>query len=414
MKTHFRKCNPLLSANPVSVRNARFYRAIILLVSLSCGGKALAQSINSAAASASPESASGTNVTKLEPVTVVGKLDVARNQIVPDLGATTYTLSKDQIEALPQGENASFNQVLLRTPGMAQDSAANGDLHLRGEHANIQYRINDVVLPEGISGFGQELDTHFVESLRLITGSLPAQYGFRTSGIVDLQTKTGAFENGGQASIYGGSYDTIKPSAEIGGSEGKLNYFADGSYTHNALGIENPTSSATAIHDVTDQFRSFAYLSYILDDTSRITAMGSLSYSDFQVPNTPGLPPGTSPNGNPWLPGTFDSTQLNENQNEQNYYGVVAYQKSVGDLNLQVAAYGRSSSVHFTPDPVGDLYFNGVASDVNRTLYSGGLQGDASYNLGDKHTIRGGLMLLDESVSSKSTTGVFPVDANGD
>ena len=66
---------------------------------------------------------------------------------------------------------------------------------------------------------------------------------------------------------------------------------------------------------------------------------------------------------------------------------------------MQVAGYGRSSSVHFTPDPVGDLFFNGVSSDVARTLYSGGLQADASYNLGEKHTIRGGLMLLDESVS---------------
>jgi outer membrane receptor protein involved in Fe transport len=413
MKTHFRESRPLLPANSVSARNARFYRAVILVVSLSCGGQALAQNTNSAAASTSPGSGGGTNVTKLEPVTVVGKLDVARNQIVPDLGATTYTLNLEQIQAMPQGENAPFNQVLLRAPGMAQDSAANGDLHLRGEHANIQYRINDVLLPEGISGFGQELDTHFVQNLRLITGSLPAQYGFRTSGIVDLQTKTGTFENGGQASIYGGSYDTVRPSFEIGGSEGKLNYFADGSYTHNSLGIENPTSSATAIHDKTDQYRAFTYLSYVLDDTSRITAMGSLSYADFQVPNTAGLPPGTSPNGNPWLPGTFDSATLNENQNEQNYYGVVAYQKSAGDLNLQVAAYGRSSSVHFTPDPVGDLFFNGVASDVNRTLYSGGLQGDASYTLGENNTVRGGLMLLDEYVSSHSTTGVFPVDANG-
>ena len=129
---------------------------------------------------------------------------------------------------------------------MAQDSAANGDLHLRGEHANIQYRINDVLLPEGITGFGQELDTRFVDSLRLITGSLPAQYGFRTAGVVDLHTKSGAFEPGGEASVYGGSYDTIKPSFEYGGSKGNLNYFVDGSYNHNGIGIENPTSSSDA------------------------------------------------------------------------------------------------------------------------------------------------------------------------
>ena len=364
---------------------------------------------------AASDSGSTTNVTKLENVTVFGKLDQARNQIVPDLGATVYAVSKDQIAAQPQGENAPFNQVLLRAPGMAQDSAANGDLHLRGEHANIQYRINDVLLPEGISGFGQELDTRFVDSLRLITGSLPAQYGFRTAGVVDLQTKSGAFEPGGEGSVYGGSYDTINPSLEYGGSKGNLNYFIDGSYDHNGIGIENPTPSSTPLHDTTDQYKAFTYLSYVLDDTSRISVMGSASYSSFQIPNTPGLAAGTAGGGANWnsfLPATtFNSADLNENQNEQNYYGVVAYQKSAGDLNLQVAAYGRSSSVHFTPDPVGDLFFNGVASDVDRSIYSGGLQADASYALGDKHTLRGGIMLLEEVASTHATTTIFPVDS---
>jgi outer membrane receptor protein involved in Fe transport len=397
-----------------NARNARVYRALILLVSAACGSAAAAQTTNNPpVAPASPEGGRSTNIVKLAPTTVVGRLDVARNQILPDLGATVYSINKQQIDALPQGENAPFNQVLLRTPGMAQDSAANGDLHLRGEHANIQYRINDVLLPEGISGFGQELDTRFVDSLRLITGSLPAQYGFRTAGVVDLRTRSGAFEPGGEASMFGGSYDTIKPSFEYGGSSGNLNYFADGSYTHNELGIENPTGSSSAIHDRTDQYKAFTYLSYILDDTSRISAMGSASFSDFQVPNQPGLPAGTSPNGTPWSTNSFDSTTLNENQNEQNYYGVIAYQKSVGDFNLQVAAYGRISTVHFKPDPIGDLFLNGVASDVNRKLYSGGLQADASYALGDKNTVRGGIMFLDESLSAHSTTTVFPTDPAG-
>ncbi len=76
---------------------------------------------------------------------------------------------------------------------------------------------------------------------------------------------------------------------------------------------------------------------------------------------------------------------------------------------MQVAAFGRSSSVHFTPDPIGDLFLNGVASDVDRTLYSGGLQADASYALGDKHTLRGGVMIWEESVTSDTTTTVFPL-----
>jgi hypothetical protein len=389
MKNHFCMARACSAGGRGGARNAGL--AVVLLVSVA-GGGAAAQTNQPPV---SPEASNPTNVVKLGSITVVGKLDVARNQILPDLGATTYSINQAQIAALPQGENASFNQVLLRAPGMAQDSAANGDLHLRGEHANIQYRINDVLLPEGITGFGQELDTRFVDSLRLITGSLPAQYGFRTAGVVDLRTKSGAFEPGSEASVYGGSYDTINPSFEYGGSKGNLNYFVDGAYNHNGIGIENPTSSSTPIHDNTDQYRAFTYLSNVLDDTSRISAMGSLSYADFEVPNTPGLPPGapsvpqgvTGTNWSQFMSVTnFDSSALNERQNEQNYYAVAAYQKSAGDLNLQVAAYARESAVHFTPDPVGDLFFNGVASDVARTLYSGGLQADASYDLGDSRT----------------------------
>ncbi len=396
-----------------SQRSQRLERFALTLAIIACAagpGRARAEEAPSAAP-VPPSSGASTNATRLDTVVVVGHLDEAREQIVPSLGATAYSMTADEITAQAQGPNASFNQVLLRAPGMADDNF--GQLHLRGEHANLQYRINDVVLPEGITGFGSELDTRFVDSMQLITGSLPAQYGFRTAGIVDIHTKSGAFAEGGEASIYGGSFDTVKPSFEYGGSVGKLNYFFNASYTHDNLGIENPTAGSTAIHDVTDQYKAFTYLSWVLDDTSRVSVMLSASYSDFQVPNTPGLDPGTSPNGNQWLPGAFDSTTLNENQNEQNYYGVVAYQKSVGDLNLQVAAYGRSSSAHFLPDSVGDLYFDGVSSDVGRTLYSGGFQADASYAINDQHTLRGGAMLLQEALSAHTTTGVFPVDADG-
>src|ERR1039457_5667857 len=202
-------------------RNRRLYWAVISSVALSCGGTALAQTNNVAATNAGA-SGSSTNVTQLGNITVVGKLDKARDTIIPDLGATAHVFSKEQIETLSQGANAPFNEVILRAPGVAQDSAANGDLHVRGEHANLQYRINDVVLPEGITGFGLELDPRFVDSLEFITGSLPAQYGFRTAGVVDIHTKSGAFEPGGEVDMYGGSYDTFRPSFEYGGSQGKL------------------------------------------------------------------------------------------------------------------------------------------------------------------------------------------------
>jgi outer membrane receptor protein involved in Fe transport len=401
-------------------RNRKVYLAVISSVALSCGGTALSQTNNVPTAGVASSDSATNKITDLGNVTVVGQLDHARDQILPDLGATAYTISKDQIDAQSQGGNAPMSQVILRAPGVVQDNEASGNLHVRGEHANLQYRINDVLLPEGISGFGLELSPHFIESMQLVTGSLPAQYGFRTAGVIDIKTKSGAFEDGGDVEMYGGSYNTINPSFEYGGSDGKLNYFIDGSYNNNDLGIDNPTSAHSAIHDNTQQYKSFAYFSYVLDDTSRISVMLSASYANFEIPNTPGLqndPANSSaPGGNQWssgggIPTTFNSSSLNEQQLEQNYYGVVTYQKSVGNLNYQVSALGRNSSIHFTPDPTGDLFFDGVANNLEKNLYTGGLQADASSEISASHTLRFGFSFLAENVSQNSTVTVFPMDS---
>ena len=58
----------------------------------------------------------------------------------------------------------------------------------------IQYRINGIMLPDGVGAFGQILDTGIVGSLALLTGALPAQYGLRTAGVLDIQTKSGCVQ----------------------------------------------------------------------------------------------------------------------------------------------------------------------------------------------------------------------------
>ena len=381
----------------------------ILSMALACGSMApgivLGQT-NSAPAA--------TNV--LSTVTVEGQLNQARNGILTEVGASAYNISGTAIQNQAQGENAAFNQVLLRAPGVAEDSL--GQVHVRGEHANLQYRINDVLLPEGITGFGSELDPRFVKDMQLITGSLPAEYGLRTAGIVEIQTKSGAALNGGSVDVYGGSYDTFRPSFEYGSSIGKSTFFIDGSYDHNDIGIENPAPTSVPVHDYADQYKTFMYYSYIMDPTSRVIVMGSLSYSQFEIPINPSQPatpqPGTT---TPWLGGAEPSVfALNDNQNEQNYYGVVAYQKSSGDLNYQASLYARTSSAHYVPSDIPATldYNSGIATDENRILYSGGAQWDGSYTLGDQHTLRGGLTYLHESVTADTTTTAFEVNGAGD
>src|SRR5436190_16306149 len=208
----------------------------------------------SATASASP---AGTEETE-RVVVQSQEMDITRESIVPSLGATRYTVGPDRLDSQAQGENAPFNQTLLRFPGVAQDSFS--QLHVRGEHANLQYRIDDVLLPESIPGFGQELETRFADSVSLITGALPAQFGFRTTGVIDIHTKTGAVFQQADASVYGGSFDTIKESLEYGAVLEKLSLFVTESYLHDGIGIENPTRSSDPIHDDTDQYKVYGYL----------------------------------------------------------------------------------------------------------------------------------------------------------
>src|SRR5437773_8268021 len=220
---------------------------------------------DAAPASASP-SPSPASTAETERVVVQSQeMDITRESIVPSLGATRYTVGPDRLDSQAQGEDAPFNQTLLRFPGVAQDSF--GQLHVRGEHANLQYRIDDVLLPESIPGFGQVLETRFADNISLITGALPAQFGFRNTGVIDIHTKNGAVFQQGDASVYGGSFDTIMPSFEYGGVVGKANDYVTGSYRHGGSGIEDPTRTAKPIHDYTEQYRKCGYSSYIIDDT---------------------------------------------------------------------------------------------------------------------------------------------------
>src|SRR3954454_3384306 len=244
---------------------------------------------DAAPASASPSSSPASTAETERVVVQSQEFDVSREAIVPNLGATRYTIGPDRLDSQAQGENAPFNQTILRFPGVAQDSF--GQLHVRGEHANLQYRIDDVLLPESIPGFGPELTTRFADNISLITGALPAQFGFRETGVIDIHTKNGAAFIGNEASIYVGSFDTFMESLERGGVAGRLSYYVTQSYLHDGIGIENPTRSSSPINDDTDQFKQFVYASYLIDDTSRFTLLAGDNHNDFQIPNNPGQTP---------------------------------------------------------------------------------------------------------------------------
>src|SRR5437763_1380970 len=229
-------------------------------------------------------------------IVVTGRrLDAARDSITPSLGASQYTFNQEALSKQPGGTNLTLNKSLLQAPGVVQDSY--GTIHVRNEHANLQYRLNGVIVPESISGFGTTFDPRIASSIQLITGTLPAQYGYRTSGVINFRTQSGLLGNGGEAGVYGGSDGWLEPSASVQGSAGNFSYFLSGSYLRNDIGIENPLPTRHAIHDRTTQYRPFAYLSDIQPDSSRIALFGGSFIENFQIPNLTGIQQGFTVNG---------------------------------------------------------------------------------------------------------------------
>jgi opacity protein-like surface antigen/outer membrane receptor protein involved in Fe transport len=375
-----------------------------------------------------------TTVPPVSPAEVVAQrnnsFDQARSNLYTTVGTTSDTKSRDTIEALPQGANAPVERVLLQAPGVSQDSAASGLFHVRNDHANAQYRINGILLPDGVSGFGSILDTNFIGSLSLVTGALPAEFGLRTTGIIDLTTRTDIFNNSGSINYYFGSRERIQPSFEYGGTFGAncpsansalptkapasssatcfggVQYFFTGSYLQTNEGIENSMPFLNPIHDFSRQERGFAYLSTFLDPYTRLSLIAGTYTANFQIPNVTNAPTVlTSAFGVT----TFDSSKLNERQNEQTQYGVLALQRSVNGFDGQLSYFTRYNNLHFIPDPIGDLLLNGIASDVSRQSYTNGFQGDASYAINAAHTLRAGFTVSAEQIWVDNTSIVEPL-----
>ncbi len=227
---------------------------------------------------------------------------------------------------------------------------------------------------------------------------------------MDITTKSGHdLGNGGSVGVTAGSFGTLNPNASVWGNSGNWSGFFTANYMENDAGIENPTDSRKPIHDHTNQVKAFGDITYLIDNQTRLSFLFGLSNNRFDIPNNPNQTPQFG-----YLDITdFDSAKLNERQRENTRFGLLALQGKLGSTDYQVSVGQRYTSVNFIPDLVGDLMFNGVASNVSRDNRASTLQADFSTPMGDAHTLRYGLYGSFERAGSGNDAWVFPADADG-
>jgi hypothetical protein len=337
------------------------------------------------------------------------ELDEARDRnLLPKVGTTRYSLDQEDVQMLPQGTSTPLDKVVLQIPGVSYDSAiSNPDFHIRNEYANVQYRIDGIQLPDGVSALGPVLGSDFIGHVSLLDGTLPAQYGLRTAGVLDITTKS-QFDQGGNLDLYGGSWATLSPSLEYGGSAGSTQYFLSGRYLESDQGLENAMPTVDPIHDHTSQERLFAYGATLLDDGDRLTYMTGAWVGRFQIPDVVG----EQPLGD-FGPTDLSSADINENEKDRFFFALIALQTHRDSLDTQFSVFTRYAGINFIPDPYYDLAFNDAATNVIRKSILNGLQFDGAYRLSEAQTLRLGFAASIEHTQVSDVATVLPVAADG-
>jgi outer membrane receptor protein involved in Fe transport len=322
-------------------------------------------------------------------------------------GTNKYTLTAHDITNLSQGEATPLNQVVLQMPGVALDQ--NQEIHIRGEHMGIQYQMNGIMLPLDMNTdptFTQLLNSYFVQSVSLLDGVLPARYGYRTSGIIDIHTKNGCDNTHNSATIFGGQRDTAQGSFELGGCSGAFSYYLTGLFQQSNLGFSSAVPAPDPIHDAVTQGQGFAYLTYNVAPTVKLSLISGMTLAFNQFPNQPNQPPQYQLDH--INPAAYPSSAINSGLNQQDYFGILALNGTLGfDWDYQLAYSAHYNTQTFYPDPIGDLIYQGVASNVFTSDLSNTLEGDLTYHVG-VHALRGGFYLGEYGVESDQTSQVFP------
>jgi len=329
----------------------------------------------------------------------------------------TYQLSRKDVETLPRGNNNTVADVLQTVPSVAY--GALGQVHIRQDHANQQFRIDGVPIPEGVSStFTDVISPRMWERADMILGGMEAQYGNKTAIVVDITSKSGTRPAFGSAQIFGGSNQTVNPSLEYGGTIGqKVRYYLLNSYTTTSRGIEPPTLGHSIFHGQSERNQTYLRADYQHDNRNSLSWLFINAVAKYQIPNIPGL--GVNENVLPLLqaqnPGfsPVASQDVNQNQTENSQYTQLVWRHDVNATNFfQLAGFLRNSYANFTTDPLNTLAYapEQQTASQKRKAYTLGTRLDYSWIPNTRHLVKTGVQLEYTNAQNQFQIFDFAVD----
>ena len=327
-------------------------------------------------------------------------------------GAAVYSVGAEDIENLPTGTQGAITDVLAQMPSVSIDQ--NQQIHIRNtEGPQFQYQINGFLVPLDINTnppFLSMLNTLLVDRMDLRVGVLPARYGYATGGVVDVQSKDGCQAPGGEFSVLGGQRSTFSSSIEYAACDGALASYVSARATWSDTAFSSATPGPTPIHDEGSTAQALGFWTYSLAQDTRLSLLLAATNSDNELPNAPGLAPAYSLAGLASVPSSAD---IDSRLNFRDYLLMGSIKTSPSSaLDVQLGYTAHFISQEFNPDPVGELVYQGVASQVTHEDRDNAIEGDLRYVSG-AHTVGAGFYVGAYEVKNSGNSLVFPADANG-
>ena len=333
----------------------------------------------------------------------------------------TYSVSRKEIEALPKGNNTEVSDVLLTVPSVAYGSLK--QTHIRQDHANQQYRIDGIPIPDTVSGaFADIVPPRAWERVDIILGGMEAQYGNKSTVVLDITSKSGTKPGFGSAQLFGGSFQTVNPSFEYGGTVGeKFRYYGLNSFVTTSRGLEPPTAGYTNNHDQSEKNNTYLRGDYQHDNRNNFSWIFLNAVAKYQIPTIPNLTANTdvlallqaqSPG---FTPGA--SQNVNQYQKESNQYSQLVWRHDQNAANFSsLGLYFRRGVADFHTPSFDALAY---AVDVNgaqtanqkRTAYTGGGRFDHTWVLNSQHLVKSGFQI--DYTNANNTAQVFAFDTSG-
>lgn len=159
-------------------------------------------------------------------------------------------------------------------------------IHLRGNELSLHEFINGVsFLDNAHQHFTPGISPEIFQSVNIITGGFPAEFGNRFGGVLDITTRSGRDVQGhGSVALGIGTVKNNDASAEYGGSAGRWGYYLfGGGFSSNRF--LNPPVYYEA-HDFGTGERVAAQIDY-QGKSDMLKLLATAGRTDFELPNTP-------------------------------------------------------------------------------------------------------------------------------